>query len=335
MKSGAMNAKWAPWSLALAPLLLAACIDYTVETTVRADGSGRRVEEIVVDEDTDADEDFTVTSDQFRALMHVGERDGWSHTREMRDGDEIHVFRRATTVAGLGDWKKLDGRIRISGATPGVAGDRHAGVEFGNSVTLESGDDSDGRTYTFVETFYFAGLANGLIEHQVHRFSEGVERRFPRVDPATRSALAGLARGGLTAAVEYGLYEMDEDERAEEFPGLVARLAAQAAGMLPGGRQGDPGAVGDVLEGPEEEFFEELLWSIMVEGGDDDLAFIESELPGARLAANVALSLRLDLPGEVIETNAEKRDDGTLVWELSPWDAITAPVEVYAVVRLP
>lgn len=333
MKTRAMNRRWEPWLFALVPLVFAACIDYTVETTVRTDGSGRRTEEMVVDED--ADEDFTITPDQFRALMHISERDGWSHTRETRDNEKQHVFRRETAIAGLADWTKLDGRIRISGATPQGGDDRHAVVEFRNSVSLESGEDAGGHTYTFVETFYFAGLANAVLDHQVRRFSEGVESRFPGLDGATRSGLAGLARGGFAAAAEYGLYEKDEDERAEEFSGLVARLAGQAAGMLRGRKQDQRMAAADAPMTPEEASFEELLRSIMIDGSDDDLAFLESELPGARLAGNVALSLRLDLPGEVIESNAEKTDDGTLIWELSPWDAITSPVEVYAVVRLP
>lgn len=324
MKGRPISQQSTRWSLALAPLLLVSCIEYSVETAVSADGGGRRTEEMVVREESD--EDFTVTPDQFRALMHVSEADGWRHARETRDGKEVHVFRRETAIAGLGDWTKLDGRIRISGTVPRGRSAPYADVEFSNRLNVGSGQDSGARTMTFSETFYFAGLADALIDHEVRRFSEGLSRELPGLDETTRGELVGLARGGIAVAVEL---DMMEKEETEEFSGLITRLAGQAARLL--ADRGD----GDGSSPPAEEaLFEELLRWTMLEGDDDDLAFVESELPGARLAGNTSLSLRLELPGEVLETNADKTDDGALIWELSPWDAMTAPVEIHAMVRV-
>jgi len=307
-------------------LVLWSCTLYTVETTLNADGSGVRRERMEVDET--ADVDFQVSSESFRELMNVSEQDGWSYRKEVQDGDEIHVLTREARVRNLAGWSDLSRRIHISAAvdrgSEGAAGDsRYTNVGFWNSVRVESGQRPDGRTYTFRERFYWENLVDVWIEYMLEDLRGGMQVRYPALEPEQRGELIGLVKGALWTAVEEGLWDMSGSERAREFAPLMGRLTAQALRIVR-------------ARYPREDssFFTGAFTRLFVEDDDETEGFLEENLPGVALAANMEIIVRLDMPGQVIDSNAHERDGSTLVWEFSPLDAIRTPIEVFAESRI-
>ncbi len=48
------------------------------------------------------------------------------------------------------------------------------------------------------------------------------------------------------------------------------------------------------------------------------------------MAGSTEIHFRLTMPGRIITSNADERDGGTLIWKLSPIDALVDPVEIFA-----
>jgi hypothetical protein len=65
---------------------------------------------------------------------------------------------------------------------------------------------------------------------------------------------------------------------------------------------------------------------------DDDRfdRFLERELPGVDATVLTSLEVSLRMPGRLVETNADEREDGVVRWELDLSEAIRGPIEIYA-----
>ncbi len=305
------------------PLIgLGGCIEYTVEATLEADGSGNRVERMVV---ADADDtDFVVSSEDFLQLMHVTENDGWTHSVEMDEEDTVDVFRRETQVRNLASWTETSGDIHIAGATIANSGSsiRHfrlGDVHFRNSVMVESGQGPEGRTFTYRETFYWDKLLDALVEGFLVSFESMLDRDYPDLSSGERGELTGLVRGGLWALVDQGVLDADSDREDELISAYVDRTTRQGMPIL---RQRYPDA--------EAHTFATLLEELYDDQDDQLDTFIEEKLPGVQLAGNTEIIFRLNMPGRISDENADDRDGATLVWKFSPWDAVQTPVEVFA-----
>ncbi len=316
-------------ALVLPLALLGGCMEYEVETQLNADGSGMRSERLVLDETDDSD--LALRPEAFKGLMHVREKDGWSYKKEAdEDGDEINVFTRRTPIRGWQTWSELSRRIHIAAAAGARAGFRagdpeYADVGFYNAVQVESGQGAEGRTITFRERFYWENLAGVLVDYELRGFRQSLQRRYPQLAPDRRGELVGLARGAVWATAQQGRWDMSESERVSTFAPLVEHLSAEAARIVDA-RQ--PAA--------SEDFFAAEFQRLLMEEEDEEEfeSVLEQKLPGAVLAGNTLLVVRLKMPGRVLEANAHERDDGTLVWEFSPWEAVIVPVEVYAESRV-
>jgi hypothetical protein len=309
-------------ALAAALLPLGGCIQYTLETTIARDGTGVRSEEMVVEEPDDTAA-FRVAPTDFLALMNVSGEQGWAHASELRDGDTVHVFRRETRVGDPAAWSRLDGTVRIGGTVDRASGAQVGGVrlgdvEFRNTVQLEIGRGPEGRFYRYRERFSWTALTDVFIEQQLVRFRRALDARYPALDAERRGEVVGLVKGGLWSAIERGYLEMDDGERREVLSPPIARLSEQCARIVSGGA------------GADAEFFAETLRVLLVESDEEDERFLEQNLPGAALAANTEIVVRLRMPGTVVETNTDQREGDVLVWKFSPWDAAVSAVEVVA-----
>jgi hypothetical protein len=300
---------------------LGGCIEYRIETTLNADGSGVRHEEMTVEENEDAGVNVSYAS--FGELMFVTGDYRWTHREEERDDDTVHVFRRETSVADLSSWADISDDIRIAGAAGADAGlsvgrISLGDVHFRNTVTVETGQVAEYTTFTYRESFYWENLMDALVEYFVQSFTDVLDARYPNLTSGQRGEIVGLVRGGLWSAVDQGLPDAGDDEEEKLVLAFIDRTAPQAANIA---RQSYPDA--------DEESFRELLRELY----DDDEQFgefIEGKLPGLQLAINTAIVFRLNMPGRVTNSNAHERDGDTLVWEFGPGDAGAAPVEIFA-----
>lgn len=300
---------------------LGGCVEYTIETTLNADGSGVRREEMVVDENEGDWVDVSYA--EFGELMFVTGRRGWTHREEARDGDTVHVFQREKSLSGFASWVDLSGDVHIAGATAAAAnasvgrvslGD----VQFRNAVRVETGQVAEYTTFTYRETFYWESLLDVLVEFFVQTFADMVDARYSDLTSGERGEIIGLVRGGIWSLVDQGMLDAGDEEEKRLYAAFIGRTAPQAAEVA---RRSYPGA--------DEESFREMLQRLY----DDDEPleqFLDAKLPGLALAINTAIIFRLNLPGRVTNSNAHERDGNTLVWEFGPGDAGGAPVEIYA-----
>lgn len=326
------NARISRQLMLLVPLLtLWGCVEYRIETTLASDGSGTRSERVEVDEN--ADSDYRPSPEDFKALMNVSEVDGWAHSVESKDDEEVHVFVRETRVKELEGWADLSGHMNISGVAERGEGQRRTGimvgdrdyatVGFSNSVQVESGRDEAGPTYTYREKFSWRNLMGALVDFELEEFKSMLAKRYPDLDPEIRGEVVGLVKGGLWSTAENGRWDMSEQERARAFQSLIEHLTFESLRLV---RVHYPNV--------DKSFFADAYRHLFVAARDDldepFEEFLEEMLPGVLLAGNSEIVYRLNMPGRVVDSNAHERDGTTLVWKFSPWDAILAPVEIQA-----
>ena len=307
--------------LAIPLLWLVGCVEYTIETTLEADGSGVRSERMVVDEIEDSD--FHVSYSDFTDIMFVTESRGWKHTTEEKGEDTLHVFERETGVRDLAGWSDLSDGVRIAGARSSD-GETNVGyvslvdVQFRNKVTVEIAQVGEYTSYTYRESFYWENLYDVLVEYFVETFMVAVNAKYPDLTPEQRGELAGLIRGGLWSAMDQGLLDAGDEKEKELVSAFINRTAPQATKIV---RQNYP----DI----EEETFHSMLRH-HYDDEDDELGdFIEQQLPGVLLAGNSEITFRLNMPGRVTASNSHDRDGETLTWEFGPWEAATR-LEIFA-----
>lgn len=312
----------------LSVLSFGGCVEYTIETTLEADGSGVRREEIVVDVSADSEEsggsENRLSNDDFVQLMSVGRNDGWEHSLRVEGADTVHVFERETLVKDLAAWSKLSGRVHIAGATSASAGSsvgviKLGDVHFRNSVQVEWGSVPGGRSYTFRETFSWESVVDALVEWYAQYVDRMVASQYSELTDQERGEITGLVKGGLWSAIDQGLLDAAGEDEERLMSAFIKRAAGQSTRII---RRRHPDA--------DEMAFARMLRQIYEDEQDNLAAFIAADLPGVELAANSEISYRLDMPGRVTDSNAHDRDGATLIWKFGPGDAVTAPVEIFA-----
>lgn len=301
--------------------MLGGCIEYRIETTLNADGSGIRHEEMIVDENEDAE--VNVSHADFGELMFVTERYRWTRRKEVQDDDTAHVFRRETRVRDLASWADVSDDVHIAGAAGAKASSTVGRISLGdvhfrNSVKVGTGRVAEYTSFTYRESFYWENLIDVLVEYFVQSFAHTQDAKYPDLTAEQRGELVGLVRGGLFSAMYQGLLDAGGDEEEELRSAFIDRTTAQAIRIV---RQTYPDA--------EEESFSNTLRQLIddFDGLDE---FIEQRLPGLQLAFNSEIVFRLNMPGQVTASNAHDRDGATLIWKFGPADAASEPVEIFA-----
>jgi hypothetical protein len=305
--------------LCLLTLGPSACTDYLIETTLNPDGTGLRVERIEVGEN----EDVEASAADYPLVMHTTPAEGWAHSvRVDSDGDTVQVFDRRLPVTDLTFWSHLSERFKIDGTTPARAGTRLGYVTLGevrlrNAVRVGRGEVSDGTTtFSYRETFTWTRAVDALVEFFMADLEKELAARYPLLSQEERGEMVGFARARYWVALEEGLLgdDSDEDQLLTEAARRTAEQAVKAVRVR----------YPKVEVGELQGLFRDVLLD------DDRFLALTRELPGLDLAFNAHVVFRLNLPGTVTDSNAHKRDGGTLVWEFGPADALMAPVEIYA-----
>lgn len=308
-------------ALAIVGFGLAGCTQYTVRTTLSADGSGRRSEEMQVTQEEG--KKASVSPQEYVYLMGASPSNGWTHTTEVDGEDTTHIFRRERRIADLAAWSGLNGTVEIKGTTEDRA-DTKVGyvvlgdVRFLNRVRVARAGTPDARTFSYSETFFWENGPDPVVEHMALSFADAVGRAYPQLDAKARGELIGLVRGGLWAAIDQGLLTAkggDEDTLVTAFVGRTAEEAARTVSPS------DPEAA--------RTAFEAALRS-QIESDDSLDAFIDRTVPGLNLAFDTSIEFRLVMPGRVTASNADHQEGDTLVWKFSPADALGTPIKVRA-----
>lgn len=298
------------------------CLDYTFETTVRADGTGVRVQRM----ELTRNEDLDMSADEVRALTLAAPAGGWrTSTRVDEDGDTVWVVERTRPVQSLSGWSELTRDPLILGTTPDRANKRLGYVRLGDvmfrsSIQVGVSRRSDGTSLvSYRESFLWDQAADAVVEFMIRDLDAFLQERYPRLTESDRSSVVGYARARMRVASEE-LGGDDEDEVLEAAVDGIAQNALKIVRV----RYADVDA---------QALRTEMAGILTLEDGQAERLFQET-LPGLNLGFNTNVVFRLTLPGRVTVTNAHRRDGNTLEWEFSPLDELTGTVEVFAEAEL-
>lgn len=314
-------------------IVLFGCHEMKMETTINADGSGSRHIEFLVE--ADGDEDSTFTLDDYRELMGVTKERGWNHNlsrRKQAQSDDIkdyHSFSRSAAADELKELTAMSGDITIKATNKNPL---FAGVYFANSIEVETGVSSRGRSITYRETFAWSGLIEALIDHRLESYRSSLKQIFPRLKPQEINEWFAFVKGTFLAAVDDGIFDMGGGDRARRFAKSIERVVEFAMKKI---RSYDPDA--------DDSFLIHVTWSIFVEWDEFDETAEDMDLMGVELANGLKMTVRVDIPGGVVDTNADRQEvyaDPTsgrqkLVWEIDPTDAISRRIEIYVKSEIP
>jgi hypothetical protein len=312
----------------LAAIILAGCHEMKVETTLNADGSGVREMDLLIEADEDDEEEVMSLSD-YRKLMSVTDNRGWSYgetVQKRKDSEEpkrYHQFQRSERAGGIEELSRMSGDIRIVGTN---TNDKFKDVYFVNAIHVERGFSPGGRTITYRETFSWSNLVESLLDYRLESYRPVLAQHYPTLEPGELNEWFGFFKGSFLAAVDDGIFDMPAKERSRHFNSSIKRVVAYAMGMI---RVDDPDA--------DDLHIVRVVLSIFVEWEEIDETAEDMDLMGVVLAIGLDLTMRVDIPGRIVETNADRRETHsdpsesrqTLVWEIDPGAAVSRPIEIY------
>jgi hypothetical protein len=311
-------------ALATASIMgIAGCITYDIDTTIEADGSGHRSVTVTVEDPHRLDQELTKRD--FLVLMSLTEEQGWESELQVdTKGDSTYFFRRETDIPDPGSWPGLDNQIHILGALPSFADStlgnlRLGDIHFRNKVEVSRSDASEGGVLTFQETFFWEHGLDALTEALVKGTGDWIARGYPRLSESDRAEIRGVLRTILSLGFKDGLLDrIDEDEEAA-WGQVLDQVTALAFNTI---RTKHADATREEVRARFDIFSDE--------SGEEVLDELNRLLPGLSEGGDAQITVRLDLPGTVISTNAHERKGNTLVWVFAPWDALTADVVLVA-----
>jgi hypothetical protein len=321
-----------PLAVLAAALLLAGCHEMKVQTTLNTDGGGVREMTLQVEVD---EGDTTMTLDDYRQLMNVTEARGWSHKqtrRKAKESGEVttrHSFARREKAANIVELAGMTGDIHIVGSNRNT---RFEDVYFINSIDVETGMSPRGRTLSYRETFSWTGMTEALLDYRLERFRPQLQRTHPTLHAAAVDEWFAFFKGSFLAAVDDGIFDLEKEERARRFAKSIDRVVSYATDMIERNESG----VGDSL-------VVRAVRSVFVEWDEFDQTAEDMDLMGVVLATVLDLTVRVDVPGRIVQTNADRREQYTdahagrqvLVWDIDPTAAVTAPIEIYVKSEIP
>ena len=311
---------------------LLGCHEMKVETRLNADGSGTRHMELLSEEDVG---DSTITLVNYREMMGVTEDRGWTHSvsrRKKADSDQIkdyHSFKRTAKAADFLELAGMSGDIYIKGTNTNPA---FADVHFINTIEIETGTNPRGRTITYRETFAWSRLVETLIDYRLEEYLPALTKTYPNWKPEEINEWFGFVKGTFMATVDDGIIDMGGGDRERRFENSINRAVKYATRAI---RISDPDA--------DDGLIVDVVWSIFVEWDEFDETAEDMDLIGVVLATALNLTVRIDIPGMVVETNADRQEvyadpaagRQKLVWEIDPAAAMTRPIEIYVKTEIP
>jgi hypothetical protein len=304
MRTTKTRARSLSLSFLLLPLLIAGCVQIEEEIDLAQDGSGQR--SITVTAPNDDDEGMTV--DEFQALFGLTARRGWSHSREKRENEEVHIFRKTDRAERADAWAGFSGDILVRGT---LKEGPYEGVRFRNDVKVTVQKQGGRTTFWYEELFSWEGLVEAVVQERVARALTAIKERYPGIGPERTSELKGVLRASCRVAL------------CAEWPDGTEPIADAVAPLV-------AGILSAEMDPIDTAFVEKTMHEMVVDPDQADEEFLNQHLPGAALAGITEYNVRLRMPGEVEISNADVETDESLQWSFSGWDAVARPIRVYA-----
>jgi len=296
------------------------CLDYTIDTTLRADGSGVRSERMEVTRN----DDFDLSPEALITLTRSGASHGWRPSMEIHaDGDTTWIQERQRGFDSPSSWAETAESVVLLGALPERAADRLGLVRLGDvklrsAIQVRRAGGSDGSiSISYRESFVWDDAAAAMVEFLVRDVDSSLRQRYPSVPELERGGILGFARARVRDAGEAGLFF---DENTDD---LVARAVDDISSHA-------LRVIGFYHADARQETIADIFFEAFSFDEEDTGRLFTELLPGLNLAFNTSVVFRLTMPGSVTTTNAGTRDGSVLEWEFSPLDDLRGPIEIYA-----
>jgi hypothetical protein len=296
-------------------LLLAGCQHYDLAVVIEPDGSGQRNVEFSVD--SGGDDEFPLTATDLQQFFGIDAAHGWQRLLgNAPDSTSVAgaTFRRESSFSDLEDWARADGDLRIQAAPTGRP---HADVVFTNVPAVRFLESEEGRICEYREIFTWRGLRQQITTYMGEIFAEQMAEAYPSLSSDDLQELHGLVAG----MVMLHLQSAGHPEAEEPDDDLIeAAIVAHAEDVI---RRHDP-------ETSSAEVYEVV--KAAADGPMNQMdKYLGEHLPGAYHAASTELNLSVTMPGRIVDSNADRVEGQTAIWEMSVWDASARPVEVFIV----
>jgi hypothetical protein len=301
---------------AIIALSTAGCNEYMVETKVNEDGSGTR--NMVFSMDPNQDELGEMDENGYARMFGIVSDSQWKISTsadklEVNTTSGKRTFLFESSIDGVEDWSKLDGSISVRGS---LEESDYSGIFFSNTVMLETGITTSGRSYTYRESFKWTGLVETVVDFQADAYAKRMKEDFPHLDESSVAELRGIMAGHLLVSVRYLDIWNEGDEDIHKVALSVGKAAEKI--VIRAGRKVNTEHIYDVARiyvGDEESVIE---------------PFLEKNLPGVIYAGLTDVKINLVLPGQVLETNGRVQDDGSVEWKMHLMEALGDRVEFFA-----
>lgn len=297
--------------------VLAGCQQYEVRVEVAADGSGRR--EVALEAETPKAWPERPSAGDYLRLHHISPETGWTLPEGFdaaADSVSGMVFTREVFPDGFADWSRTSGDIHIRGRLPGgpAGGPMRRSVEFGNEVKVAPVALEGETLIEYREQFQWHGLRHLIAENYADRFIAGLTGAYPALTSPDIQRIRGLVEGLVQVALEF--QSGDEPERLEEA--LTRALRVHAFEVVRGRiADADAARVGELAR-------------TLVQDSEEDLdRFIAQVYPGVHIGWQTRVELSVTMPGDIVDTNADRIEGRTASWEIDSGEAITGPVTAY------
>lgn len=284
-------------------VLSTGCKQYSIDVTINEDGSGARLVELSTS--TIGEDDLEMSLDEFLRLFNLDEKHGWKMRREAKEGEqhEKYIFTLDRTAKHISSWQAMSGDFNVRGTLEkGPLED----ISFHNEIEVER---SDGNTITYRETLAWNKLKESVVDMSAAFFSETLAQEYPFLSKHDLDMIKNFLAGIIT--IVWYAEEVAEDKITDE-------ICSQAAG--------DYIAYLIKEKHPDKDLsgLAETIDRIINDEGEEYLdRILQEKLPGVYLAGHTAIALKVTMPGEIIDSNANKVEGNTAIWE---FDLMLAPL---------
>ncbi len=296
-------------------ILLGGCNSYDCEVVLRPDGSGTRTVTLEVSEDVRAD---AQALREMAVLFRMGDEKAPCEAVPGEAKGEQKGFRCRYVARRLSDWSAMSAHVIVQGS---LGGDAHPRVRLQQSVGVEMGHTAHGRSYTYRESLAWEGIWEAVAGFQARLFRQKMAAAYPFLGTTQLAELEGFFDGAMLVALQTQL-DLEEGEVAPEP--LTSSVTERATRIVQETRPAaDVSGLHDLVSG-------------VVSDADNAMEdFLDQNLPGVDAAVFTSYTLRVKMPGRIVESNATRIEDGTAIWELDLGDPLQKPVQLEVRSELP
>jgi hypothetical protein len=300
-------------ALLCSAMLVAGCNSVDVAVRINEDGTGTRV--VRTSFDAELDDTSTPSLKDACSMFGIGPSTGWAalpDTGASRSGKPNPAFERTETSRSEKDWASMSGDISIRGS---LAKAQNQDLLFSNDVVFSLERKEGVRTYSYRESFTWPDFMAYFTDFECDWIFRELKKKYPSLRPEDAIELKGLLAGTMAMAMDL----QAGDKKCEGADDSMEQTVVNNVYEIIRKRSSA------VTRTDVSAFFDEKLDA----SNDAFEVMLKRDMPGAYLATQTEIELRVTFPGVLVDSNAKTVDGHVASWTIHPVDAITRPMVLY------